>query len=115
VSGREQESTMQTNRLKKGDTAKVIAGREKGKTGKVTKILADGNKVVIEKLNMIKRHQRPDQKSKGGIMEKEAPIHASNVTPVCSKCNTGVRIGFKTLEDGKKVRFCRKCNEQLDQ
>jgi len=65
---------MQTNRLKKGDTVKIIAGREKGKTGKVTKILADGKRVVIEKLNMIKRHQRPDQKSKGGIMEKEAPL-----------------------------------------
>jgi len=106
---------MQTNRLKKGDTVKVIAGREKGKTGKITKILADGDKVVVEKLNMIKRHQRPDQKSKGGIMEKEAPLHASNVAPLCAKCGTGVRIGFKTLEDGKKVRICRKCNEQLDQ
>ena len=106
---------MQTNRLKKGDTVKNITGREKGKTGKVTKILAEGSKVVVEKLNMIKRHQRPDQKSKGGIMEKEAPIHASNVAPVCTKCNTGVRVGFKTLEDGKKVRVCRSCNEQLDQ
>jgi large subunit ribosomal protein L24 len=106
---------MQTNRLKKGDTVKIITGREKGKTGKVTKILAEGSKVVVEKLNMIKRHQRPDQKSKGGIMEKEAPIHASNVAPVCTKCATGVRVGFKTLEDGKKVRVCRACNEQLDQ
>ncbi|HNU84354.1 MAG: 50S ribosomal protein L24 [Pseudomonadota bacterium] len=106
---------MQTNRLKKGDTVKVIAGREKGKTGKITKILADGDKVVIEKLNLIKRHQRPDQKSKGGIMEKEAPLSASNVAPLCAKCDTGVRVGYRTLEDGKKVRFCRKCNEQLDQ
>ncbi len=106
---------MQTNRLKKGDTVKVIAGREKGKTGKITKILADGDKVVIEKLNLIKRHQRPDQKSKGGIMEKEAPLIASNVAPLCAKCDTGVRVGYRTLEDGKKVRFCRKCNEQLDQ
>ena len=107
--------SMQTNRLKKGDTVKIIAGREKGKTGKVTKILADGDRVVVEKLNMIKKHQRPDQKSKGGIVEKEASLHASNVAPVCTKCATGVRIGFKTLEDGKKVRFCRKCNEHLDQ
>ena len=106
---------MQTNRLKKGDTVKVIAGREKGKTGKVIKILADGKRVVIEKLNMIKRHQRPDQKSKGGIMEKEAALHVSNVAPVCTKCATGVRIGFKTLEDGKKVRVCKACNEQIDQ
>ena len=106
---------MQTNRLKKGDTVKIITGREKGKTGKVTKILAEGSKVVVEKLNMIKRHQRPDQKSKGGIMEKEAPLDASNVLLVCAKCSGGVRIGFKTLEDGKKVRFCRKCNEQFDQ
>lgn len=115
MSRRKRERSMQTNRLKKGDTVKVIAGREKGKTGKVTKILADGNKVVIEKLNMIKRHQRPDQKSKGGIMEKEAPLDASNVAPLCAKCATGVRVGFKTLEDGKKVRYCRTCNEQLDQ
>ena len=109
------EYAMQTNRLKKGDTVKILAGREKGKTGKITKVFHDKNQVVVEKLNMIKRHQRPDQKSKGGIMEKEAPLDMSNVAPVCAKCDTSVRIGFKTLEDGKKVRVCRKCNEQLDQ
>jgi large subunit ribosomal protein L24 len=100
--------------LKKGDMIKVIAGKEKGKTGKILKIIADKNKLVVEKLNFVKRHQKPDAKGKGGIVEKEGPIHISNVLLICNKCETGVRIGHKVLEDGKKVRVCNKCHEMLD-
>jgi large subunit ribosomal protein L24 len=101
--------------IKKNDTVKVIAGREKGKTGKVLGITKDQNRVLIEKINLMKKHQRPDAKGKGGIVEKESPLHVSNVMLVCSKCNTGVRVGYKTLEDGKKVRVCNKCQELLDE
>jgi large subunit ribosomal protein L24 len=105
---------MQKIRLKKGDTVKVIAGREEGKTGKILKVIDGGGKVVIEKLNFIKKHQRPDARGKGGIVEKEAPLQISNVLFACNKCNAGVRIGYKLLEDGKKVRICKKCGETLD-
>ena len=101
-------------RLKKGDTVKVIAGKEKGKTGKVLKVVIDKSQVVVEKLNFVKRHQKPDAKGKGGIVEKEGPIHISNVVFLCSKCEAGVRMGQKVLEDGKKVRVCSKCQEILD-
>jgi len=104
---------MQAMRLKKGDMVKVIAGRERGKSGKILKIVTDKNKVVVEKLNFVKRHQKPDAKGKGGIVEKEAPIHASNVMLICSKCDGAVRVGHKLLEDGKKVRVCSKCQEIL--
>ena len=105
---------MQAQRIKKGDMVKVIAGREKGKTGKVMKVLSEENRVIIEKLNFIKKHSRPDAKGKGGILEKEGPIHISNVMRLCEKCDTASRMGYKTLEDGKKVRFCRKCKDVLD-
>ena len=100
--------------IKKGDIVQVLTGKEKGKTGKVLNILKKKNRVVVEKLNLIKKHQRPDGKGKGGIVEKEGSIHLSNVMLFCSKCNSGVRAGFKVLEDGEKVRFCKKCNETMD-
>jgi large subunit ribosomal protein L24 len=101
-------------RLKKGDTVRVIAGREKGKTGKILSKIAGKDRVIIEKVNLIKKHQKPNAKGKGGIVEKEGPIHVSNVMYLCSKCGTGVRIGHKILEDGKKTRVCVKCHEILD-
>lgn len=100
--------------IKKGDIVQVISGKEKGKTGKVMNILKKKNRVVVEKLNLIKKHQRPDSKGKGGVVEKEGSIHVSNVLVVCTKCNTGVRTGYKILEDGGKVRYCKKCNETMD-
>jgi large subunit ribosomal protein L24 len=106
---------MQGMHIKKGDTVKVIAGREKDKSGKVLKVIRDKNRVVIEKLNLRKKHQRPDAKGKGGIVEKEGSIQVSNVMLVCNKCNVGVKVGYKILEDGKKVRICRKCQEILDE
>lgn len=105
---------MQLKHLKKGDFVKVISGREKGKTGKVLRVISEKNRVIIEKMNMVKRHQRSNARDKGGIVEKEAPIHASNVMMVCGKCNKGTRVGIKIFEDGKKVRICKKCNEILD-
>lgn len=105
---------MQSKNLKKGDTVRVIAGKEKGKTGKVMKILGKRDRVIVEKVNFIKRHQRPDAKGKGGILEKEASIHISNVMYFCGKCNSAVKIGHKVLDDGKKVRTCRDCNEIIE-
>ena len=105
---------MQEKRLKKGDTVKVIAGKEKGKTGKILSTIPGKERVVVEKINLIKRHKRPDAKGKGGIVEKEGPIHVSNVMNLCDKCGSGVRIGYKILDDGKKARVCAKCHETLD-
>lgn len=105
---------MQAKRLKKGDMVKVIAGKEKGKTGKILKIVSDKDQVVVEKLNIVKKHKRPDAKAKGGIIEKESPINISNVMFLCNKCDTGVRVGYKILEDGGKARVCKKCKEILD-
>lgn len=99
--------------LKKGDMVKVISGKEKGKTGKIIKTIRERNQIIIEKLNIVKKHKRPDAKGKGGILEKEAPINASNVMLVCNKCNKGVRVGYKILENGGKVRTCKKCHEIL--
>jgi large subunit ribosomal protein L24 len=101
--------------IKKNDTVKVIAGREKGKTGKVLGVTKEKGRILIEKVNLVKKHQKPDATGKGGIVEKEAPLHVSNVMLVCGKCNTGVRVSYKALEDGKKVRVCKKCQELLDE
>ncbi len=106
---------MQARRIKKGDMVEVIAGKEKGKTGKVMKVLTDRDRVIVEKLNFVKKHARPDAKGKGGILEKEGSIHLSNVMRVCEKCSKPARVGYKTLEDGKKVRVCKKCNDVLDE
>jgi large subunit ribosomal protein L24 len=105
---------MQAMRLKKGDTVKIIAGREKGKTGKILKINSEKHKLFVEKLNIVKKHQRPDAKGKGGIVEKEGAIAIANVMFLCNKCEAGVKVGFKMLDDGKKVRVCKKCHELLD-
>lgn len=102
-------------KIRKDDQIMVIAGREKGKTGKVMKVDPEKSKVYVEKLNMVKRHQKPSQKFKhGGIIEKEAPIAISNLMLLCEKCKGPVRVGKKLLEDGKRVRFCKKCGEVLD-
>ena len=105
---------MQGKRLKKGDMVKVISGKEKGKLGKILKAIRDKNQIIVEKLNIVKRHKKPDAKGKGGILEKEGPMSLSKVMYVCSKCDVGVRVGFRILDDGAKVRICKKCNEILD-
>lgn len=101
--------------IKKNDTVMVIAGKEKGKSGKVLRILTKKDRAVVEKLNMVKRHMRPGPHSRqGGIVDKEAPIHISNLMVICSKCTDPTRVGYKNLEDGRKVRFCKKCGELID-
>jgi len=92
-----------------------MTGKEKGKIGTVLKIITKKERAVVEKLNMVKRHTRPGPKTaKGGIVEKEAPINISNLMLVCGKCAEAIRVGKKMLEDGSKVRFCKKCGEILD-
>jgi large subunit ribosomal protein L24 len=100
--------------VKKNDLVMVTTGKDKGKTGKVLRIVKKKDRLIVEKINMIKRHVKPSQKSKGGIMERESPIHFSNVMIYCEKCAKPVRTGSKMLEDGRKIRFCRKCEEAID-
>lgn len=101
--------------VKKDDMVMVIAGKEKGKSGKVVRVFSDSGKVVVEGINMIKRHTRPNRvNSEGGIVEKEASLNGSNVLLLCSACNKPARTGKRILEDGSKVRFCKKCNEIVD-
>ena len=102
--------------VRKGDTVKVMAGRDRGKSGRVLSIDARKNRVVVEHANIIKRHTRPNPSKniKGGIVEKEASINASNVMLVCANCGKHTRIGHTILPDGSKVRSCKKCHETLD-
>lgn len=102
-------------KIKKGDTVMVVAGRERGKSGKVLSLHRETGRVLVEKLNMIKRHTKPSQKNRqGGILEREAPLSLSNVMLYCGNCQKPVRVGIKALEDGRRVRVCRKCDEVLD-
>ncbi len=100
--------------IKKDDKVLVTTGREKGKVGKVLKVIPDKDRVLVEKVNMIKRHTRAGQKAQGGILEREAPLNLSNVVLLCPKCNQPGRVGRKILENGKSARFCSKCGELMD-
>jgi large subunit ribosomal protein L24 len=101
--------------IRKNDSVMVIAGRERGKTGKVLRVLRDKGAVIIERVNMVKRHTKPrGPQQTGGILEKEAAIHASNIMMMCDKCNAPARIGHKVLGDGKKIRICRRCGEAFE-
>ena len=102
--------------IKKNDTVEVISGREKGKRGRVLSVYLSKDRLLIEKINVIKRHMKPTrQYTQGGIIEKEAPIHISNVMLVCPKCGKPTRIGNTSLQSGKKARVCKKCREVMDQ
>lgn len=102
-------------KIRKGDQVMVISGREKGKTGKILRVFVDKSAMTVDKVNMVKRHQKPSAKYKhGGIVEKEAPIAVSNIMLLCETCKGPVRVGTKRLEDGKKVRYCKKCSEVID-
>ncbi len=104
-----------TRRIKTEDKVKIITGKDKGKIGKVLKVLKKNNRAVVENINVAKVHQRPTQANpQGGIVEKPMPIDVSNLMIMCNSCVKPVRIGIKILEDGKKVRFCKQCNEQID-
>jgi len=98
--------------IKKNDTVMVIAGKEKGKSGKVLRIIPKKDRAIVERLNMVKRHMKPNQQNRqGGILEREAPIHVSNLMLICSKCTDPTRVGYRLLEDNRKVRYCKKCDE----
>jgi len=101
--------------IKKDDKVKVIVGKDKGKIGKVLKVDKKKNRLLIEKINLIKRHAKPSAKNRqGGIVEGEAPIVISNVMIVCNKCLSPTRVKMQHLEDGKKIRLCVKCGEAID-
>ena len=102
--------------IRKHDQVKVIAGKDLNKTGRVLRVLRDKGRVVVEGISFLKRHTRPNpqRQIKGGIVEREAPIHVSNVMIVCGACGKATRIGHNMLADGKKVRICRSCNSSLD-
>jgi large subunit ribosomal protein L24 len=101
-------------RIRKNDMVMVIAGRDRGKTGKVMRVLPERGRVVIERLNIVKRHSRPrGAASPGGIVEKEAAIDLSNVMIFCDRCNAPVRVGVKVAADGEKTRICRRCGESV--
>lgn len=101
--------------LRKDDTVIVKTGADRGKMGKILKILAEDNAALVEKLHLVRRNSKPTKKNqKGGMVEKESPIKLSNLQYYCNKCSKGVRFGVKILGDGNKVRTCKKCGEILD-
>ena len=101
-------------KIKKGDKVIVLTGRDKGKTGEVTQVLPKEDRVVVSGVNVVKRHQRPSQTAPGGIVEKNASIHVSNVALADPKTGEPTRVGFKTLDDGRKVRFAKSSGEVID-
>ena len=101
--------------IRKNETVVVITGNEKGKRGRVLSVMPSENRVVVESINMVKKHMKPNRKyQQGGIIEKEAPLNRSNVMLVCPKCDKPTRITNTILEDGRKVRSCKKCNEVME-
>ncbi len=102
--------------IKKNDTVLVISGKEKGKKGRVLSIRPSEDQIIIEKVNIIKKHMKPSKKyAQGGIIEKESPVHRSNVMLVCPRCGKPTRIAHTIFDDGKKSRVCKKCKEVIDQ
>ena len=102
--------------LRKNDNVVVTTGKDRGKRGRVLRVVPDTNRLIVEGVNIIKRHTKPNpgRNIKGGIVEREGSLHASNVQLVCPECNTQTRIGHKILGDGRKVRICRKCEGVVD-
>ena len=105
---------MAKQNIKKGDTVIVIAGKDRGKTGKVVRVVTEDDKVVVERIGMVKKHRKPRGQEPGGIVEKETPIHISNVMLLNPVSGKGDRVGFKVLEDGRKLRVFRSSGEALD-
>lgn len=101
-------------KIRKNDTVVVISGKDRGKKGKVHFALPKEDKVLVEGVNMIKRHMRPGKARQAGIVEREAPMPVCKVMLQCNKCNKLTRVGFRFLEEGKKVRVCRVCREVID-
>jgi large subunit ribosomal protein L24 len=105
---------MKKFKIKKGDRVVVITGRHRGRQGEVLRVLRSDNRVIVQGVNVVKRHQRPSAQNPGGIIEKEASLHISNVAHVDPSNNTATRVGYRTLEDGRKVRFAKRSGEVLD-
>ncbi len=101
-------------KIRKGDKVVVTTGKDKGKTGEVLKVLREENRAVVQGVNMVKRHQRQTPQAEGGIISKEAPIHISNIAIADPKGGEATRVGFKTLEDGRKVRVAKRSGEVID-
>jgi large subunit ribosomal protein L24 len=103
------------SRIKKNDRVKVVAGRDKGREGRVLRVLPEVNRAIVEGVNFTKKHTRPNpnRQIKGGILEKESPIRMDNLQVICTECGKPSRIGRKRLEDGTGVRFCKSCNATL--
>jgi large subunit ribosomal protein L24 len=106
------------NRIQSGDKVEVISGNDRGIRGKVLRVLPKEDRVVVSNVNVVTKHQRPVRAGRSqvqaGRIEFEAPIHASNVMLVCPQCDARTRVGYRELEDGRKVRVCRKCGEAID-
>jgi large subunit ribosomal protein L24 len=102
--------------IRKNDNVVVTTGKDRGKRGRVLKVLPEKNRLIVEGVNFVKRHTKPDPRRnvKGGVMEREAPLHASNVQLVCPECGRTTRLGRRILGDGRKVRICRKCEGVVD-
>lgn len=102
--------------IKKDDEVLILGGRDRGKKGKVLRLFPSKNRAVVENINMIKRHTRPNPQRniKGGIVERESPIHLSNLMVVCRECGKPTRVSYSSLSDGKKVRVCKRCGGTID-
>jgi len=97
-------------KLRKGDEVQVLAGKDVGKTGTITRVLGESDRVIVDGMNMVKKHQKPTRATmQGGIIDKEMPIHVSNVALVCKGCKKPTRIGYRFDDAGNKIRVCRKC------
>jgi large subunit ribosomal protein L24 len=101
-------------KVRREDTVLVITGRARGKTGVVRQVLPREGRVVVAGVNVVKRHMRPRADRPGGIIEREAPLHISNVMVVCKSCSKPTRVALRFRDDGRKVRYCRQCNQALD-
>ncbi len=105
-------------KIKKGDTVEVVSGNDSGERGAVQRVLTKSNRIVVIGVNTVKKHQRPMRAGRGqaqpGIIEFEAPVDISNVMLVCPRCDQRTRVGFTRLEDGRKVRMCKRCQEVID-
>jgi len=101
-------------KIRKGDRVAILSGKDKGKTGEILKMIPDGRRAIVQGVNMVKRHTAPSQAGAGGVVEKEASIHVSNISLIDPKDERATRVGFKSLEDGRKVRYAKKSGEIID-
>ena len=105
-------------KIRRNDTVLVISGKDRGKTGVVRQVIPKHSRLIVDGINQIKKHQRPTQQAgvpvPGGIVVKDAPLHASNVMLLCKECNQPARVGYRIRQDGVKVRVCRRCGADID-